>query len=185
MNLYALCDQDLLDKSSINLEDFIKNAKSNNAKILQYRAKNLDIKTIKDNLIKIRTIFDGFLIINDKYELCKFCDGVHLGQEDLYSIDEDPQKSIKLLKKVIGNDKIIGVSTHNKEEIEITNKLDINYIGLGAYKSTTTKDVPDLLGDTLDDIANSSIHKVAAIGGVKLDDTFQNVEYIVVGSGLL
>lgn len=184
MKLYALCDQDTLSDRNLSLKDFVNLAKKHQAEIIQYRNKNADEEAIKKALIEIRKYWDGFLIVNDKYELISFCDGVHMGQEDLLCIDEDIDKSIKTVRELIGEDKLLGISTHNEEEIDRANNLDLNYIGLGAFKQTSTKDVTNILGDNLDILAEKSKHKVAAIGGVKLSDTFENVSYLVVGSGL-
>ena len=186
MKLYALCDQDMLDTKGVSIEKFIEIAKKNGAEIVQYRNKNADIAFIKQQLIRIRKIYDGFLIVNDAYELVEYCDGIHLGQEDLLKIDEDIHKAVKTLRALVTEDKILGISTHNMEEVIEANSLDLNYIGLGAYRSSTTKtDVTDILGSSLDDIASNSKHLVAAIGGVKLDDSFNHVTYNVIGSGLL
>jgi len=185
MKLYALCDQELLDKNSISLEEYIEIAKSHSAHIIQYRNKTSDIAFIKQQLVKIRKIYDGFLIVNDAYELVEFCDGVHVGQEDLLAIDTDINKAVAILRTVIGKDKILGISTHNEQEVSVANELDLNYIGLGAYRQTNTKDVGVVLGNKLDSIASKSLHPVAAIGGVRLDDTFKNVKYHVIGSGLI
>ena len=186
MKLYALCDQDMLDARGVTLDEYITLAKQNDAQIIQYRNKNADIAFLKQQLIHIRKFFDGFLIINDAYELVEYCDGVHVGQEDLKAIDEDVSKAVAILRHVLGADKILGISTHNEEEILQANGLDLNYIGLGAYRDTSTKkDISLTLGDSLDGLAGLSTHLVAAIGGVKLDDTFKNVEYHVIGSGLL
>ena len=168
-----------------NTLTFAARAKALGAEVLQYRNKHSDIATIKTDLIALRQVWEGFLIINDHYELAQYCDGVHIGQEDLYTIDPNPNRAIKILKMTIGEDKIIGLSTHNLEEIEIANSLDINYVGLGAYRSTSTKSDAKVLGEKLDTIAAHSKHPVAAIGGVKLDDTFTHVVYHVIGSGLL
>ncbi|MBD3796986.1 MAG: thiamine phosphate synthase [Campylobacterales bacterium] len=186
MRLYALCDQQMLDSRGISLEEFIRVAKSYNAEIIQYRNKKDDLLILKQQLIAIRKLYDGFLIINDAYELIEFCDGVHVGQEDLHTIDPDPKKAVKILRNVIGHDKILGISTHNQEEVLAANEMDLNYIGLGAFRDTSTKkDISGVLGESLDEIAKYSKHYVAAIGGVKLDDRFANVTYHVVGSGLL
>jgi thiamine-phosphate pyrophosphorylase len=88
------------------------------------------------------------------------------------------------IRENIGQEKLFGISTHDEKEVIQANKMDLNYIGLGAFKQTLTKDVTNLLGDTLDTLAVNSKHKVAAIGGVKLDDKFKNVTYLVIGSGL-
>ncbi len=186
MRLYALCDQELLDAKGISLEEYIEIAKDNNAEIIQYRNKTADIAFIKQQLITIRKLFDGFLIVNDSYELIEFCDGVHLGQEDLSKIDSDINRAITILRKVVTSDKILGISTHNKEEVLQANRLDLNYIGLGAYRDTSTKkDIASVLGDKLDAIASQSTHLVAAIGGVKKSDRFEHITYHVIGSGLL
>jgi len=186
MKLYALCDQDMLDKNGISLELFISISKTNSAQIIQYRNKNADVSFIKNQLLKIRDMYDGFLIVNDFYELIEFCDGVHMGQEDLKEIDMDIFKAIDILRNIVTEDKILGISTHNEEEVLIANKLNLNYIGLGAYRNTSTKqNITSILGDDLDIIASKSKHLVAAIGGVQLSDRFENVTYNVIGSGLL
>jgi len=176
----------MLDARGISVDEYISLAKDKNAEIIQYRSKNADISFIKEQLIYIKTIYDGFLIVNDAVELVEYCDGVHLGQEDLLRIDEDIQKAVEMVRSVIGEDKLLGISTHNKKEVLGANSLDLNYIGLGAYRSTQTKkDILATLGDSLDQIAAESKHLVAAIGGVKLDDEFAHVTYNVIGSGLL
>jgi len=186
MRLYALCDQDMLNEREVTLETFINIAKEHNAEVIQYRNKNADIAFIKEQLIKIRRQYDGFLIVNDAYELVEFCDGVHVGQEDLQLIDTDISKAVKILRSVIKEDKILGISTHNEQEVLAANNMDLNYIGLGAYRNTSTKkDITNILGKNLDAIAAKSKHHVAAIGGVRLDDTFEHVVYNVIGSGLL
>lgn len=186
MQLYALCDQDLLDKHKLSLEEFVNLAKKNNAEIIQYRNKTADVPFIKQQLIQLRKNYDGFLIVNDSYELIEYCDGVHLGQEDLKTIDEDIFKAVKIIRKVIGSEKLLGISTHNEEEVIQANEMDLNYIGLGAYRDTTTKkDISGVLGNSIDAIATKSKHLVAVIGGVKLDDKFDNITYHVIGSGLI
>lgn len=186
MRLYALCDQDMLDSRGISLEEYVNLAKQNSAEIIQYRNKNADIAFIKQQLIFIRKNFDGFLVVNDAYELIEFCDGVHVGQEDLKAIDEDIFKAVKILRSVIKEDKLLGISTHNEKEVLEANEMDLNYIGLGAFRDTSTKkDISVVLGEKLDEIASKSRHYVAAIGGVKMNDEFKNVTYHVIGSGLV
>ncbi len=184
MELYALCDQSTLDEKQVSLEQFVTLCRDRDAEIIQYRDKHADVSEVKSRLIELRKLWDGFLIINDRFELSDYADGVHLGQEDMYAIDSDPLKAIKILRSVIGSDKIIGLSTHNAQEITISNTLDINYIGLGAYRATDTKDVANRLGDRLDQLAAESEHPVAAIGGVTFDDVFEHVLYRVMGRAL-
>ena len=187
MKLYALCDQDMLDSRGISLHQYILIARKYNATILQYRNKNGMLSFIKEQLLEIKRLFPEVqLIVNDYYKLAEYCDGVHLGQEDLSCIKSTPQDSISYIRDFFVKDKLLGLSTHNIQEIEIANKLDLDYIGLGAYRATTTKqDIQNILGEKLDLLAKKSKHKVAAIGGVRMDDIFYNVEYHVIGSGLL
>ncbi|SFV75188.1 Thiamin-phosphate pyrophosphorylase [hydrothermal vent metagenome] len=186
MRLYALCDQDMLDARGVSLEEFIKRAKGHSAEIIQYRNKSGESPFVEKQLKKIRKLYDGILIVNDFIELVSFCDGVHIGQEDLLRINQNKKDAITYLREEFLKDKILGLSTHNELEILEANEFDIDYIGLGAYRTTQTKkDIQSVLGDSLDLLAAQSKHKVAAIGGVRLDDTFKNVTYNVVGSGLL
>jgi len=176
--IYALLDFDLLSRHNLSIEDFILKAKKVDATILQYRDKNSDIKDIKNRLIKIRKLWDKTLIINDYIELIEFADGLHIGQEDL-----EKYGSIENIRAKIGN-KILGLSTHNEKEVLEANNMDVDYIGLGAYRPTTTKDVSSIGGKKLLDIAKLSNKDVAIIGGVRLDDEIPT-KYKVIGSGIL
>ena len=66
----------------------------------------------------------------------------------------------------------------------MANLLDLDYIGLGAYRATNTKEDAAPLQEQLDDLAALSKHPVAAIGGVRFDDMFENVSYRVISSAL-
>ncbi len=184
MQLYALCDQETLNCKEVSLRAFVELCKKHNAAIIQYRNKSSDTATIKKNLIELRMLWDGLLIVNDVIELVPFCDGLHLGQEDLQQIDLDVIIAAQKVRERIGNDKWFGISTHNQEEIEMANTLNLNYIGLGAYRITSTKEVNTVLGDRLDALASHSKHDVAAIGAVRFNDQFNHVKYLVISSAL-
>jgi thiamine-phosphate pyrophosphorylase len=184
VQLYALCDQETLDKKKVSLSQFVTLCNKYNPTIIQYRNKSADITTIKKQLIALRNLYDGFLIVNDAIELVPFCDGLHLGQEDLSHIDSDITVAVEKVRQRIGEEKLFGISTHSKEEIAIANTLALDYIGLGAYRATTTKEVTTVLGEQLDVLASGSKHPVAAIGGITFNDTFKYVTYRVMGSAL-
>ena len=181
--LYALCDYSTLLKKEIFLLNFIKLAKKYDAKIIQYRDKINSIETQKENLIYLKKHLDIPIIINDKIELIDYADGLHLGQEDLSLVNMDKNLAIKLIRKKIGN-KLFGISTHNEIEILESNDFDLDMIGLGAYKVTSTKNVENILGDKLTYLAKISKHPVCAIGGVNIEDKIGNVTFNVVGSAL-
>jgi len=175
--IYALLDFDTIQKYGVSIEDFIKEAKNLNASILQYRDKHSNINDIIKRLLNIRTLWDKTLIINDYLELIEFADGLHIGQEDLAYY-----KSIDNIKSIIGN-KILGLSTHNKEEILKANDLNVDYIGLGAYRPTQTKQVSSIKGEELLELAKLSNKDVAIIGGVKIEDDF-DTKYKVIASDI-
>ena len=78
----------------------------------------------------------------------------------------------------------MGLSTHNEKEILEANNLDLDMIGLGAYRITTTKDVNVMLGNKISYLAKISKHPVCAIGGVKIAESIANISFNVVGSNL-
>lgn len=180
--LYVLCDYETLLKKNISLDEFVVLCKNNNVKLIQYRDKILSIEEQKNNLLFLKSNLDIPIIINDKIELIYYSDGVHLGQEDFDKIHLDKTLAIKLIRKKIGN-KLLGLSTHNELEILEANDLDLDMIGLGAYKNTNTKDVSTVLGNKISYLAKISKHPVCAIGGVKKEDKIENITFNVVGSG--
>lgn len=183
-NIYALCDFDMLNKHDITLEQYVQICKSNGVKLVQYRDKTNSIEIQKLHLNYLTSHLDVPIIINDKLELVEYAHGLHVGQEDLERFFADKSKAVMLLRKKL-KDKLLGVSTHNELEILQANEWDLDYIGLGAYKNTSTKDVSTVLGDKLPYLAKVSKHPVCAIGGVKKEDVLANVSMNVIGSGLL
>lgn len=184
MQLYALCDQTTLDAKQISLERFVELCTYHDAQIIQYRNKSGDLDLIKQQLLRLRQLWPKTLIINDALALHPLCDGVHLGQDDLAKVDSDPQRAVETIRELVGSAKMIGLSTHNREEIETANLLDLDYIGLGAYRATNTKEDAAPLKEQLDALAALSRHPVAAIGGVRFDDRFEHVAYRVISSAL-
>ena len=181
--LYALCDYATLQRKNLTVEDFISLVKSMNVKIIQYRDKISSVDVQIKHLKKIKEKLNVLLLINDKVELVPFCDGIHLGQEDLEKIHENKAYAIKILRKKIKN-KFLGLSTHNEYEILQANTLDIDMIGLGAYRNTSTKDITNILGDKISYLCQISKHPVCIIGGVKLADKIEYANFNVVGSDL-
>jgi thiamine-phosphate pyrophosphorylase len=168
------------------LQEYLKFLNTLSIPIAQYRNKAKK-GNIKKDLTLIKDHFNGTLILNDYIEWVDFADGLHLGQEDLLAFSSNPLRALELVRKELGS-KILGVSTHNKEEIELANSLDLDYIGLGAYRTTQTKKSVLVAGEALLELAKISKHKVALIGGVKLEDDFSlypQISYKVIGSDLI
>ncbi len=177
MKIYALLDYETLVKNEWTIERFISTCKALHVEMIQYRDKKGDRQRKIENLLKIKSLCDITLLVNDDVDLAEFCDGLHVGQDDL------KKTSIKEIRQNIGR-KVLGISTHNKEEILEANGLDIDYIGLGAYRVTKTKDDANVLKESLSGLARLSFKPVGAIGGVKVDDEIDGVTYAVVGSDL-
>ena len=180
--LYVLCDYETLLKKNISLKKFVDLCKKKDIKIIQYRDKILSLQEQKKNLLYLKSQLNIPIIINDKIELIEFADGIHLGQEDLEKIHKDKKIAVKLVRLKI-KDKLLGLSTHNEIEILEANELEIDMIGLGAYKNTNTKDVSTILGSKISYLAKISKHPVCGIGGVKVEDIIENIRFNVVGSG--
>jgi thiamine-phosphate pyrophosphorylase len=214
MAIYALLDWDTLQKYDVSIKDFCKTAKGLKAKILQYRDKNSSLEEKHNRLTEIKKYWKKPLIINDTVELLPFCDGIHIGQEDLQSLCDTYNLSafeiIYAIKngewrmengefKIISNNSqfvnqnsqfsilnsqfIVGLSTHNKKEILEANKLPLSYIGLGAYRPTSTKDTSNILGKSIEKLIKNSHFPVAVIGGVKIYDKIPS-KFKVIGSDI-
>lgn len=187
--LYALCDFDTLKTKNITLLEFIDIIKQYNVKLLQYRDKENSLEIQKRNLQILIQALDIPIIINDNLELLDTAHGLHLGQEDIIKVlnehikVKDASMLFKFLRKKYPN-KIFGISTHNELEILHANEMELNYIGLGAYKATSTKDVSTILGDKISYLAKISKHPVCAIGGVKMNDSIPNIAFNVISSDL-
>ncbi len=183
--IYALVDKETLNQKGVSLKIFLQHISTfSNIPILQYRNKLASLEEKKEDLEVIRKYYDGTLIINDNIELIAYVDGLHLGQEDLRKYSHDLYEAVNLVRQKIGT-KLLGLSTHDKEEILEANTLDLDYIGLGAYRATDTKSEANVGGKTLLEAAKHSIHPVGIIGGVRMDDIFEEpIVYKVIGSGL-
>ena len=186
--IYALCDFELLQSHNLTLVEYLRKINKLNLVYVQYRDKINPIDVQIRNLKVLMENIDAPVIVNDKLELLEVADGLHFGQEDLDEISskfkQSRQTTIELIRRKFPN-KILGLSTHNESEILEANKLDLDYIGLGAYRNTTTKDVSNVLGSKASEFALQSKHPVALIGGVTQEDCVENISYLVIGSGLL
>ena len=185
-DIYALIDIDTLNRFNIPLIDFVKFIDSSHIPIAQYRNKSGSNSEFEKDIQTIRQFYSGRLIINDRLEFANMGDGIHIGQEDIYSIAPTPKEAIAKIREVISTHRWIGLSTHNIDEIKVANELNIDYIGLGAYRKTTTKEDATVLGEALLEVAKESKHPVALIGGIRLDDRFDKsiISYRVIGSNL-
>ncbi len=133
-------------------------------KIIQYRDKTKSIKEKVKEAREIRELCkrNGVIfIVNDHVDIAILvdADGVHIGQDDM-----DPSD----VRKLIGDNKIIGLSTHSEEQgMKAYLNPDVDYIGVGPIFPTTTKNTaPVGLGYL--EYAVKNLHlPFTAIGGIK------------------
>lgn len=186
--IYAICDIFLLSNKKLTLKRYIKHILKFDVSYIQYRDKFNSYEIKKQNLLKLKSLTNIPIIINDDISLVKYVDGLHIGQEDLAIYKDlfelDKKETVEKIKEIIEN-KTLGLSTHNKDEVEEANYFNLDYIGLGAYRKTSTKDVQFILAEKATILSSYSGHKVALIGGVKIDDEIENISYLAIGSGLL
>lgn len=111
------------------------------------------------------------LIINDRADLAvaSGADGVHLGQDDL---------PIEDARRVVGDERWIGVSTHNLEQLGAALESSADYIAIGPVFATVSKDNPDpVIGLEGVRLARSMTKKpLIAIGGITLDNCRSVIE---------
>jgi thiamine-phosphate pyrophosphorylase len=115
------------------------------ADIVQLRDKVSDRKTVLKNARKLAKLFlkgKTIFIVNDYIDIAKVsgADGVHIGQDDL---------PIELVRKLLGKDKIIGVSCHSLKQARQAQRSGADYISIGPVFSTPTKPEYKPVGLTL------------------------------------
>jgi len=164
-DIYALTNSELSLGRSI--EDVVTALLNANVKIIQYREKNAAAKVMLEECTIIRKLTleaNACFIVNDHIDIAMLvgADGVHIGQDDLPFAEA---------RKLLGPDKIIGLSTHNPIQAGKAEEEGADYIGVGPIFSTKTKkDVCAPVGFEYLDwvVANCKIPFVA-IGGIKMD----------------
>ena len=112
--------------------------------LMQYRNKTGNARTILEQAIELRRwLRPGApaphkqrLIMNDRADLCLAADfdGVHVGQDDL---------SPGAVRKIIGPDRWLGVSTHNPEQLSEADLTSADYLAIGPVFATSSKEKPD------------------------------------------
>lgn len=133
-------------------------------KIIQYREKNKSMGKKLEEARVIREICkknNVVFIVNDNIDLALLvdADGVHVGQDDL------PPSEVR---KLIGDNKIIGLSTHSPEQgKKAFENPDVDYIGVGPIFPTTTKDTAPVGLEYLDYVVENLNIPFVAIGGIK------------------
>jgi thiamine-phosphate pyrophosphorylase len=169
--LYAILDASCFSSPQI-LFDAADELASAGVAIIQYRNKSADARTILSQAreLKSRIGTRAKLIMNDRADLCLAAefDGVHLGQDDL-----SPESG----RRIIGPNRLLGVSTHNPEQVAEADRTPTDYIAIGPVFATGSKLNPDpVIGIAGVRRARELTHKpLIAIGGI----TRQNCSSVI------
>ena len=148
------------------IEDAIKGGTT----IVQLREKTASTKDFYQLALKVKEItskYDVPLLINDRIDIALAVDseGVHIGQDDMPA---------RIARKIIGDDKILGVSAATVEDAIRAEEDGADYIGSGAVFPTSTKDDADSVSkEELKEIVDSIDIPVVAIGGITLENASQ------------
>lgn len=159
--LYAITEPRLAKE--MTLTEQVEAAAKGGITCLQLRHKEADKETFYQEALAVKKITDAYgipLIINDHVDIAAKVDaaGVHIGQSDM---------QLEQARKILGPDKIIGVSARTVELAQKAQAAGATYLGTGAVFGTTTKlDAKPLDFETLKAVCSSVSIPVVAIGGI-------------------
>lgn len=165
MLLYAVTDRAWVGTKS--LYEQVKEALENGVTCVQLREKELNESDFLKEAKQISTLCKEYkvpFIVNDSVNIAIACKagGIHIGQEDM---------ELTNVRKLVGEDMIIGVSAHTVEEAIKAQEGGADYIGIGAVFATSTKTDVDVLSfETLKSICEAVDIPTVAIGGIKKDN---------------
>lgn len=175
LSLYLVTDNsDDVEKFLKTIEEAIKGGVT----VVQIREKTADTLDFYNLALKVKEITTKHnvpLIINDRVDIALAidADGVHVGQSDMPG---------DVTRKLIGEDKILGVSAATIDEAKKAQKDGADYIGTGAVFPTSTKDdAESVTKDELTEIVKSIDIPVVAIGGINLENASQLTDTGIAG----
>lgn len=175
LSLYLVTDKsDDVEKFLKTIEEGIKGGVT----VVQIREKTADTLDFFNLALKVKEITRKYnvpLIINDRVDVALAIDaeGVHVGQSDM---------PCDVTRKLVGPDKIVGVSAATIDEAKKAEKDGADYIGTGAVFPTATKDdAPKITKKDLKEIVDSINIPVVAIGGITLDNAHELIDTGIAG----
>lgn len=160
--LYAVTDRRWL-KEGETLVTRTEEAIDGGVTFVQLREKDLDEENFEREGRELKELCRKRgvpFVINDNVKLAAKldADGVHVGQSDMEALD---------VRRIIGEDKILGVSAQTVEQAVTAEKHGADYLGVGAVFPTGSKDdAAEVSYDTLKAICDAVKIPVIAIGGI-------------------
>ena len=165
-NLYLILDPSVVPDKP--LRNALTQSARAGVRIVQYRNKTASMKDAFAEALPLRKLaaeLDVLFIVNDRCDLAQAvdADGVHLGQGDL---------PLELARKVMGPDKLIGISTHNPDQVREASAGKPDYLGYGPiFKPGSKQDHDPVVGiEGLRAIRALTLLPVFAIGGITVEN---------------
>jgi thiamine-phosphate pyrophosphorylase len=169
--LYLVTDRGIL--GSRDLAEAVEEAIIGGVTVVQLREKTTSTLDFYNTALRIKAVTDKYnipLIINDRLDIALAVDeaGLHVGQNDM-----PPH----IARKVLGPNKILGVSTATLQEALKAQEDGADYIGVGAMFPTNSKsDAKYVTLEDLEKIKQGVKIPVVAIGGINLSNIRQVME---------
>jgi len=165
--LYPILDVDLCRGRGLDPLAVLDAFLAGGARFLQLRDKSSSSAVrlaLADTVCARVHAAGGRLIVNDRPDIARMCgaDGVHVGQDDM---------SVEDARRVVGDQAIVGVSTHDEAQVAAAVKTSASYLAVGPIYGTATKDTGyRARGLALVRHAAASAQRpVVAIGGITLE----------------
>lgn len=169
-SLYLVTDRRFLGNKT--LKKAVEEAILGGVTLVQIREKSASTREFYNVALDVKQVTDHYkipIIIDDRIDIAQAmnADGVHLGQSDM---------PISIARKILGKDKIIGISAGNIKEALDAQKGGADYIGIGTLFNTgTKKDIDNPIGiKGLKEIYDSINIPAVAIGGIN-QNNFRDV----------
>ncbi|MFU0825063.1 thiamine phosphate synthase [Clostridium sp.] len=179
--LYLITDRSFLNGRS--LKDCVEAAIKGGVTLVQVREKDASTREfykIAKEVKEITSKYNVPLLINDRIDiaLAVNAEGVHLGQSDM---------PIGLARKILGEDKIIGISANTLEEALEAQNAGADYLGLGpVFYTGTKKDIDEPIGiHGLKEITENIRIPSVAIGGINKENAKSVLETGVNGISVI
>ena len=169
--LYVVLDAVLIPEPALEIATKLVDA---GVRLLQFRAKALPAREYLQTATQLARITRSAgltFFVNDRPDIAYLAqaDGVHVGQEDL---------SVEQARSIVGPDRWVGVSTHNREQFVQAAATSADYVAIGPIFATTSKANPDpVVGlDLLRDLRPLTKKPIVAIGGIRLEHAAEVIE---------
>ena len=178
--LYLITDR---KQTKVPLPDAVRMALQGGVRAIQLREKDLPVRDLLDlshELRKLTRQFGAKLFINDRVDVAVAvdADGVHLGHQSM------PPEAVR---KIVGRDRIIGVSTHNILEAKAAEAGGADFITFGPVFFTPSKAIfGDAVGlEYLKSASSAVLIPIYGLGGLKSGNIKQVIAYGAYGVSMI